>query len=58
MDKKLVSSRFKVNNWENLAPKTSEQNKKERHLKLDAARAAQTEAASSAVTEAAESQHY
>ncbi len=53
MDKSLVSDRFKLNNWSNLAPKTSEQNKKERLLKLNAARLAQTEAAGPAETEAA-----
>jgi hypothetical protein len=56
MNKKLVSDWFRLNNWKNLAPKTSEQNKKERYMKLDAARTAQTEAASSAVTEESESQ--
>jgi hypothetical protein len=56
MNKDLVSDRFKLNNWRNLAPKTSEQNKKERYLKLDAAHTAQTKAASSAVTEESESQ--
>ncbi len=30
MDKHLVSDRYKLNNWSNLAPKTSEQNKKDR----------------------------
>ncbi len=45
MDKNLVSDYFRVNNWSNLAPKTSEQNKKERYLKLGAAGAAETEAA-------------
>ena len=53
MDKSLVSDRFKLNNWSNLAPRTSEQNKKMRQLKLDAARLAQTEAAGAAETEAA-----
>jgi hypothetical protein len=53
MDKSLVSDRFKLNNWSNLAPRTSEQNKKLRQLKLDAARLAQTEAAGAAETEAA-----
>ncbi len=53
MNKSLVSDRFKLNNWSNLQPKTSEQNKKERQLKLDAARLAQTEAAGAAETEAA-----
>ncbi len=53
MDKNLVSDRFKLNNWSNLAPKTSEQNKKERFLKLDATRTTETEAAGPAETEAA-----
>ena len=53
MDKSLVSDRFRLNNFKNLVPKTSEQNKKERLLKLDAARLAQTKAAGPAETEAA-----
>ena len=53
MNKSLVSDRFKLNNWSNLQPKTSEQNKKERLLKLNAARLAQTKAAGPAETEAA-----
>ncbi len=52
MDKHLVSDRYKLNNWSNLAPKTSEQNKKERLLKLDAARSAKTQASRPAETEA------
>ena len=56
MDKDLVSDRYRLNHWKNLQPKTSEQNKKERYLKLDAAHTAQTKAASSAVTEESESQ--
>ncbi len=55
MDKKLVSDRFKLNNWKNLQPKTSEQNKKESHVKMAIPRSPQNEAASSAVTEAASS---
>ncbi len=58
MNKKLVSDRFKLNNWKNLAPKTSEQNKKERYLKMATPRSPQNEAASSTVTEAAESQYW
>ena len=53
MDKHSVSDRYKLNNWSNLAPKTSEQNKKERYMKLDAARSAETEASRPAETEAA-----
>ena len=53
MDKNLVSDRFKLNNWSNLAPRTSEQNKKERLLKLHTARLAQTKAAGPAETETA-----
>ena len=41
------------NNFRNLAPMTSENNKKERMNKLDAARLAQTKAAGAAETEAA-----
>jgi 5-methylcytosine-specific restriction endonuclease McrA len=47
-----VSDRYKHNNWSNLAPKTSEQNKKERNMKLDAARSAKTQASRPAETEA------
>ena len=47
-----VSDRYKHNNWSNLAPKTSEQNKKERYMKLDASRSAETEASRPAETEA------
>ena len=53
MNKSLVSDYFKLNNFKNLQPKTSEQNKKERLLKLNAARLAQTKAAGPAETEAA-----
>ncbi len=55
MDKKLVSDRFRLNNWSNLAPRTSEANKKERSMKLAAAaaRSTQTKAAGPAETEAA-----
>jgi hypothetical protein len=52
MDKHLVSDRYKLNNWSNLAPKTTEQNKKERKMKMDAARAAKTEASRPAETKA------
>ncbi len=52
MDKHLVSDRYKLNNWSNLAPKTSEQNKKERYMKIKAGRSAKTEAARPAETEA------
>ena len=58
MNKTLVSDRFKLNHWKNLQPKTSEQNKKERHVKMATPRSPQNEAVSSAVTPAAESQHY
>ncbi len=53
MDKSLVSDRFRLNNFKNLQPKNSEQNKKERLLKLNAARLAQTEADGAAEIEAA-----
>jgi hypothetical protein len=53
MDKSLVSDRYRLNNFKNLAPRTSEQNKKDGLLKLNAARLAQTEAAGAAETEAA-----
>ena len=53
MDKSLVSERYRLNNFKNLAPRTSEQNKKERLFKLNAARLAQTKAAGPAETEAA-----
>ena len=52
MDRHLVSDRYKLNNWSNLAPKTSEQNKKERNMKLDAARSAKAQASRPAETEA------
>ena len=53
MNKNLVSEYFRVNNFRNLAPMTSENNKKERMNKLDAARLAQTIASRPAETEAA-----
>jgi hypothetical protein len=52
MDRHSVSDRYKVNNWSNLAPKTSEENKRGRKMKLDAARAAKTQASRPAETEA------
>ena len=39
MEKGSVLSRYKLNNYVNLQPFTSEQNKKERYAKLAAARA-------------------
>ena len=58
MNKKLVSERYRLNNWKNLQPKTSDQNKRDRYLKMGTPRSPQNEAVSSAVTPAAESQHY
>ena len=39
MEKGNVLSRYKLNNFKNIQPKTSEQNKKERYAKLATARA-------------------
>ena len=59
MNKSLVSERYRLNNWKNLQPKTSDQNKRERYLKMAIPRSPpQNEVASSSVTDAAESQHY
>ena len=38
MDKYSVLARYKLNNYVNLQPKSSEQNKKERYAKLNDAR--------------------
>jgi hypothetical protein len=43
MDKGLVRDRYKLNNWSNLEPITSENNKKERAKKLKAGRPAEPE---------------
>ena len=43
MDKGLVRDRYKLNNWSNLEPITSEQNKKERAKKIQAGRPAEPE---------------
>ena len=59
MNKSLVSERYRLNNWKNLQPKTSDQNKRERYLKMAIPRSPPpNEVASSSVTDAAESQHY
>ena len=52
MDRHSVSDRYKINHWSNLVPKTSEENKRGRKLKLDAACAAKTQASRPAETEA------
>ena len=43
MDKCLVRDRYKLMNWSNLHPMTSEQNKKERAKKIKAGRPAEPE---------------